>query len=52
METNVFLYFSAIEASDLLQQLSLDSQAKTIEITDATKKVFITDYYIFKCLYY
>ncbi|KAI3450925.1 hypothetical protein Pfo_007590 [Paulownia fortunei] len=32
------LLISAIEAADLLQKLSLDSQAKTFEIPDATKK--------------
>lgn len=30
---------SVTEATDLLQKLSLDSKTKTLEITDATKKV-------------
>lgn len=41
------LLVSAIEASDLLQKLSLDSQAKTIEIPDATKKVSIWFAYLY-----
>lgn len=35
-----FLYFFLpIEASDLLQKLSLDSQTKSLEISEHTKKV-------------
>lgn len=38
-----FLYFSlSIEATDLLQKLSLDSQTKTLEIPEPTKKVICT----------
>lgn len=37
----VSLHLSAIEAADILQKLSLDSQPKTIEIPDAAKKVWI-----------
>lgn len=31
--------FLPIEASDLLQKLSIDSQTKTLEISEPTKKV-------------
>lgn len=32
----------AVEATELLQKLSLDSQAKAIEVPEATKKVLIS----------
>ena len=35
-----FLYLTVVEATDLLQKLSLDSDAKTIDAPDAAKKVF------------
>ena len=35
-----FLYLTVVEATDLLQKLSLDSDAKTIDVPDAAKKVF------------
>lgn len=35
----VFLYSFGSEAADLLQKLSLDSQAKTHDAVEATKKV-------------
>ncbi|XP_016579321.1 YTH domain-containing protein ECT4 isoform X2 [Capsicum annuum] len=34
----LFLHFTAIEAADLLQKLSLDSQNKTLEISEPKKK--------------
>lgn len=33
--------FSAIEAAELLQKLSVDSQSKTIDVLDAPKKVLM-----------
>lgn len=50
-----FLYpWFSIEASDLLQKLSLDGQPKTLEIPEPTKKViFSTDFvtYVFGIIY-
>jgi hypothetical protein len=42
-----FLYFSLfIEATDLLQKLSLDTQTKTLEIPEPTKKVIFSVVYV------
>lgn len=37
-----FTFLLSIEATDLLQKLSLDSQTKTLEIPEPTKKVIFT----------
>lgn len=37
-----FTFLLSIEATDLLQKLSLDSQTKTLEIPEPNKKVIFT----------
>lgn len=49
LESMCFLYFSlSIEATDLLQKLSLDSQTKTLEIPEPTKKVIFYVVYVWE----